>query len=528
MRQSFLYGTVILILAGGVTKLFGFAHRIVLSRIIGAEGMGLYQMVVPLLYFLITVTTFGLPVAIAKRVAETEAAKEYRQTRRFLLIALSAAGGISLLVCTLLFLFSEPLAGLLFADQRAHLVMLAAIPVIPLASISLVLRGYFQGKQNMIPTAVSQLVEQVARMAVVVTMTMMFLSSGVEYAAAGAVGSIIFGELAGLLYILWQYRKGGRTAASRLLVRRMGSRLRESAESLGQLIKVAFPVTMSRIIGSIAYVLEPMIVPFALVIAGYATTDATALYGQFAGMAVPLLLFPTFLTNSLSVSLVPAVAEAAYQKNTLLVHRRIYQSMRITLVIGAPCTVLLTIFAEPICFLLYGTQYRDVGILLRELAPFSVFLFFQAPLAAALQGLDLAQVVFRNTLFGAIVKVLAMFLFTSQADFGIHGTVISLNISITLITLLHLGSLIKKIGFSIDLVEFAKIGTAMLAMGYAGWYVSDQWLFRYGMVSALLISAAASTALYLILLVALRVLGKQDVRRIPWIGEQLAVFFPRR
>lgn len=528
MRQSFFYGTIILILAGGVTKLFGFAHRIVLSRIIGAEGMGLYQMVVPLLYFLITVTTFGLPVAIAKQVAETEAAKDPRQTRRFLLIALSVAGGISLVVCTFLYLFSDWVAHLLFADERAHMVMLAAIPVIPIASISLVLRGYFQGKQNMIPTAVSQLVEQVARMAVVIIMTTTFLSAGIEYATAGAVGSIIVGELAGFLYILWQYRKGTRAAAGRLLANRLGASVKASTSSIRQLIKVAFPVTMSRVIGSIAYVLEPMIVPFALVVAGYATSDATALYGQFAGMAVPLLLFPTFLTNSLSVSLVPAVAEAAYQKNAPLVHRRIYQSMRITLVIGAPCTVLLTIFAEPVCVLLYGSQYRDVGVLLKQLAPFSVFLFFQAPLAAALQGLDLAQAVLRNTLIGAIVKTSAMFLFTSQSGFGIHGAVIALNIGITLVTLLHFASLAKQIGFAIDIREFAKIGAAMLAMGYLGSYIANHWLTHTGIAGTLFLSAVVSSSLYLVLLVAFRVLGKQDVRRIPWIGEQLAVFFPRR
>ncbi|MFP3380324.1 polysaccharide biosynthesis C-terminal domain-containing protein, partial [Bacillus sp. SIMBA_069] len=122
--------------------------------------------------------------------------------------------------------------------------------------------------------------------------------------------------------------------------------------------------------------------------------------------------------------------------------------MRITLVIGAPCTVLLTIFAEPLCALLYGEQYAEVGILLKELAPFSVFLFFQAPLAAALQGLDFAQVVFRNTLISAIVKTAAMFLFTAHPSFGIHGAVIAMNIGITLGTLLHFASLIKKIGFT--------------------------------------------------------------------------------
>lgn len=526
MRQSFFYGTVILIIAGGVTKVLGFANRIVLSRIIGAEGMGLYQMVVPLLYFLITVTTFGLPVAIAKQVAETEAAKDPRLTRRYLLLALAVAGAISLVVCSFLLACSHWLAGLLFADERAHIVLLATIPIIPVSSVSLVLRGYFQGKQNMIPTAVSQLLEQVVRMALVVVMTLSFLSAGIEYATAGAVASIIFGEAAGLLYILWQYRKSSQKTAARLLVKPIRSSVKASSGTIRQLINVALPVTMSRLIGSIAYVLEPMLVPLALVLAGFATADATGLYGEFAGMAVPLLMFPTFLTYSLSVSLVPAVAEPPIKKNAPLVHRRIYQSMRITLVIGAPCTVLLTIFAEPLCGLLYGSQFREVGTLLREMAPFSVFLFFQAPLAAALQGLDYAQVVFRNTLIGAIVKTAAMFVFTAQPAFGIHGTVIALNIGITLVTLLHFASLVKCIGFTVNFKEFGKIGIAMLAMGYTGLSITKYWYTNEPGGNGLFVSIMASTLLYLVLLVAMRILGKQDVRRIPWIGEQLAIFSP--
>ncbi|QQE73258.1 stage V sporulation protein B [Brevibacillus composti] len=526
MRQSFFYGTVILIIAGGVTKLLGFANRIILSRILGAEGIGLYQMVVPLLYFLITLATFGMPLAIAKHVAETEAARDARQARRFLVLALGVTGGISLVISTILFTLSAPLAGLFFTDPRAHVVLLAAIPVIPISSFSMVLRGYFQGKHNMTPTAVSQVVEQVIRMALVVVMTITFMPLGVQYAAAGAVGSILFGEAAGFLYILWQYRRATQKTAAQVWERPLLAAMFESRNSLRKLFHVSLPVTMSKLIGSIAYVMEPMIVPFALVLAGFSTAAATGLYGQFAGMAVPLLLFPTFLTYSLSVSLVPAVAEAAYQKNAPLVHRRIYQAMRITLVIGAPCTVLLFIFAEPLCALLYGNA--EVGVLLREMAPFSVFLFFQAPLAAALQGLDFAQVVFRNTLIGAIVKTATMFVFTARPEFGIHGAVIATNIGITLVTLLHIASLIKQIGFTVDLVEMGKIVIAMLAMGYAGSYMSSHLFAEAPVVQLLILSSLASTLLYVLLLVALRILGKQDVRRIPWIGEQLSVFFPRR
>ncbi|UFJ39011.1 stage V sporulation protein B [Brevibacillus humidisoli] len=526
MKQSFFYGTVILIITGAITKILGFLNRIILSRLIGAEGMGLYQMVVPLLYFLITLTTFGLPVAIAKQVAEADAARDPRLARRFLVLALAVVGLLSLLICTVLLLGARLVVGYLLADPRTYVVLLAALPVVPIASISAVLRGYFQGKHNMIPTAVSQMLEQVIRMSCVVVMTVSFMDRGIEYATAGAAASIIAGELAGFLFILWQIRRGGTRTAERLAHSPILTSLKQNKESLRQLFSVSLPVTMSRLIGSVAYVLEPLLVPFALVLAGYQTVKATALYGQFAGMAVPLLLFPTFLTYSLSVSLVPAVAAAAFEKKQNLVHRRIYQAMRITLVIGAPCAVLLYVFAEPLCTLLYDNP--EVGILLREMAPFSIFLFFQAPLAAALQGLDFANAVLRNTLVGAVVKTSAMFVATARPELGIHGTVIALNLGITLVTLLHFASLVKLIGFTIQFAEFAKIGAAMLVMGYASSYMAVYWFAEASIGGMLLICSAVSTLLYIVLLVAMRVLGKQDVRRIPWIGEQLAVFFPNR
>ncbi|WP_019120112.1 stage V sporulation protein B [Brevibacillus massiliensis] len=526
MRQSFFYGTVILIVAGAATRILGFINRVVLSRIIGAEGMGLYQMVVPLMYFLITLTTLGLPVAIAKQVAESEAAGDFRKTKRLLVLSLTLTGALSLTLCLILYLGARTLTGWLFSDERAYWALLASLPVIPLASFSAVLRGYFQGKHNMTPTATSQLLEQIVRMALVVVMTVTFMDNGVEYAAAGAVASIIFGETAGLLYMFWQFRRQGRQTAERLFQLPLLASLKQNRENLRQLLSMSLPVTMSRLVGSIAYVLEPMIVPFALLVAGYQAHEATSLYGKFAGMAVPLLLFPTFLTYSLSISLVPAVSEAAFQKNSTLVHRRIYQAMRITLVIGAPCAVLLFVFAEPLCQLLYGN--REVGVLLREMALFSVFLFFQTPLAAALQGLDYAGTVFRNTLFSSAVKLLAMFVATAHPAFGIHGAIIALNLGITLGTLLHFASLVKAIGFTINFSEFCKIGAAMLAMGYAGSYMANHLFYDLPLIKKLLLSSGSCFLLYVVLLVGMRVLGKQDVRRIPWIGEQLSVFFPRR
>ncbi|MDN9010808.1 stage V sporulation protein B [Brevibacillus laterosporus] len=527
MKKSFFYGTMVLIVAGAITKIFGFAHRIILSQLIGSEGMGLYQMIVPLLYFLITITTFGLPVAIAKQVAEAEAAKNHQQSRRFLYLALAITIGLSTLVSLLLAVGARFFTELFFTDSRTHLLLLTALPILPIASFSAVLRGYFQGKQNMVPTALSQLIEQIVRILIVIGMTLTLAPYGIFIATIGAVGSILLGELAGLLYMIWNYKKNSRELGD--LFKRPGSRralFQKSSPAIKQLLHVSLPVTMSRVVGSIAYVMEPMLVPYALLLAGYKTVQATSLYGQFSGMAVPLLLFPTFLTYSLSISMVPAVAEAAFEKNSKMVHRRIYQAMRITLVIGAPCAVLLYVFAEPLCQLLY--KQAEVGLLLKQLAPFSVFLFFQAPLAAALQGLDQAHVVFRNTLIGTVVKIASMFILTSRPEFGINGAIIALNLNITLVTMLHFASLVKGIGFTIQVGEFVKIGFAMLAIGYCSTYMSEHWFKDTSLLHMLTICSSASMLLYLVLLVSMRVLGKQDVARIPWIGQQLSMFFPRR
>src|SRR5699024_9285300 len=140
----------------------------ILSRLIGSEGMGLYQMIVPLLYFLITITTFGLPVAIAKQVAEAEAAKDRQQTRRFLYLALAITTGLSTLVSLLLAVGARFFTELFFTASRTHLLLLTALPILPIASVSAVLRGYFQGKQNMVPTALSQLIEQIVRILIVI------------------------------------------------------------------------------------------------------------------------------------------------------------------------------------------------------------------------------------------------------------------------------------------------------------------------------------------------------------------------
>lgn len=523
-KQSFFKGTMVLILAGLIVKVLGFINRIMLARLIGAEGLGLYQMAVPTFILIVSLATFGLNVSISKMVAEADARGDREKIRSILQIALLIVTVLSLFFTTVMVLGSRIIASTFLTDSRAFYSLIAISPIVPIVAISSVFRGYFQGKQNMTPTATSQIIEQIIRMFTVIFFAMWLLPKGIEYASAGAMGGVVVGELGGMLSLLWQFRQ---QKMPRLLKKqKLMDVYQKNKETFQGLLQISLPVTMSRIVGSLTFFIEPIVVAQSLAIAGIAASAATKFYGQLSGMAIPLLAFPTFFTYSLSVSLVPAVAEAEASKNFNLVHRRIYQSLRIALVIGAPCTALLFVFAHPLAQLVYHDD--QVGRFLRMMAPYSILLYFQGPLQAALQGLGYASVAMRNTIIGALLKTGAIIFLASRPEIGFDGAVLSVNISIVSVTLLHFFSITKLTGFTLKMADFLKVAFSVALSSYSAFHLTQYWTNTMAFSKAMLLAAVISILIYLLLLIWLKILGKQDVQRIPWIGESLANFFPRR
>lgn len=523
-KQTFMKGTLILILAGLIVKVLGFINRVMLARIIGAEGLGLYQMAVPTFVLIISLATFGLNVSVSKLVAEAEAQGKSDQVRTILQMSLLIVSILSLLFTALMIVGASVISRYFLTDERAFYPLIAIAPIVPIIAVSSVLRGYFQGKQNMTPTASSQVVEQVIRMFTVIILASWLMPRGVEYAAAGAMVGVVIGESFGMVSLLIQFR---RQRLPKLWKRRSFANLfNRNNETFRSLLDISIPVTTSRIVSSLTFFVEPIIVAQSLLLAGISASTATSFYGQLAGMAIPLLIFPTFITYSLSVSLVPAVAEAAAQKNDKLIYRRIYQSIRLSLVIGAPCAVLLYIFAEPLANLLYHDE--KVGHFLKLMAPYSIFLYFQAPLQAALQGLDHAGVAMRNTIIGALLKTAAIFLLASRPEIGVDGVVLSVNISILSVTLLHFFSVSKVTGFTIEIKDIAKVIASVTLAGYAALHMTQYWSHYTDLPQAMILGTCLSLIIYMLLLIWLRILGKQDVQRIPWIGAALAHFLPKR
>jgi stage V sporulation protein B len=511
-KQSFIQGTMILIVVGIITKILGMMNRITLSRVIGAEGMGLYHMAFPTLILMLTLTTGGFPVAISKRIAEAEANNDFARIKQILWISMLCVCGLSFLLSLVLYFGSSAIAKYFLTDQRVIFTLIATAPAISVIGISSVLRAYFQGKLNMIPTASSQFIESLIRVISALLIARWLLPYGIEWSAAGAMIGLLVGELFGmfvLLYYFWQEPHHFKPFVKH-------SVLKQWFDEAKRLLQITIPVTGSKIVGSLSLFFEPIIIAQSLALAGLAAASTTSFYGQLAGMAIPILLFPTVLTYSISVTLIPALSEAAASNNAKLVHKRLHQALRLALVTGAPCTVVMYVLAEPLSKLLFNDI--EVARFLQMMAPFALFLYFQGPLAATLQALDQAKTALRNTIIGALLKAVTVFALASQPEIGINGVVYAINANMAIVTVLHFISVAKSLSFTMKVMDIVKVGLSMMAMGWLCYEMMMHPVFSNLWIQFIL-SLWAGFMVYVLLLAILKIVDKHDMERIPWIGK---------
>jgi stage V sporulation protein B len=522
-KQTFLHGTLILVGAGFVTKVLGFVYRIALSRLIGDEGMGLFQMAFPILILILTLTTAGLPVAISKLVSEAEATRDESRVRSILIVSLIIVTCLAILFTVLVIVAAPLIAHTLLTDSRALYALWGIAPIIPIVAVSSVFRGYFQGRQHMNPYAVSQIVEQVVRIFTVLFLARLLYPYGVEYAAAGAMIGMVIGEGAGMLILLRSYRRDPKRPALRFDIGNLREGWGHFAHTTRQMLRITIPVTASRLVGSLSYAVEPVVVSQSLALAGVAVATSTALYGQLEGMAIPLVFFPSFITYALSVSLVPSISEAAARGQIRLVEHRLSQAIRLSLIVGGPCAIILFMLAEPLTLLLYHNS--DVARLLMIMAPFAILLYLQGPLAAVLQGLDKAKDAMRNSIYGAVIKTALIFLLGSQPALGIDGVVMAINCGIIIVTALHYISVMHYVPFTLMFWNGVKLLLAMAGMAGVIHVVmnhADGTLF-----ATVALAIAVSIVTYAACLIFLGLLTKEDMKRVPYVGKWLSPLFPR-
>lgn len=533
-KQTFIQGTLILLAAGIINRLLGFIPRIALPRIIGPEGVGIYQLGYPFFIVLVTIITGGIPLAIAKMVAESEAAGRPQHSRRILNISLILTVSAGALFMVLSLLLAPWVTTTLLPDSRVYHTFVSMTPMLIIIAVSAAYRGYFQGKQNMIPSAASSIIETVARIICMLWFAWLLMPKGLAFGAAGAMLGTVVGELLGMLVLLWQYERHRKNKApagnpAKIPADHMNPAFSSGPDAswnklhiLRRLLGIAVPVTGGKMVGSISYLLESILTARSLAIAGIATSVATAQYGALQGMIIPLLLLPGAITMSLAVALVPSLSEAAARKDRITIHKRMNQALRLTLVTGAPFAVIMYVLAEPLTQLMYNNQ--EISEMLKIMAPFALFLYVQAPLQAALQALDRPGRALINTLIGASIKLSLILYLSSNPAFGIKGAVIAIIVNSIAVTLLHGISISRLIGFHVKLLDLVKTGAVMIIMGAGLLFGYRHLPFNELPWLQFVLAVAGGSLIYLIGIFLSRLVSLKDFVHVPVIGKWLGRF----
>lgn len=510
-RQNFLKGAMVLSIAGAISKLLGAIYRIPLARLIGDEGMGLYQMAYPIYTTILALATAGVPVAISVLVSRNEARGYTGDSRKIFKVSLIMLFVFGLILTILVMQSAHFIANYILKEPRAYYPILAVAPAIFFAGLMSVFRGYFQGYQSMLPTAVSQVIEQLFRVTAVLILAFMLFPRGLEYAAAGATFGAVVGGCVGLLVLTVYYirfrRKQKKSGQSVLYT---GTRSMDLAK---EVVRLAVPVSFGAVVLPLVQMLDAIIVPGRLMAINYTTSQATALYGQLSGMAAVLISLPTIFTISIATSLVPAVAEALARDDRSLLNSRLNYGFRAGMIISFPCAAGLYILAFQICDLLYARP--EAGVPLEPLAFSCIVLAAFQLSSAGLQGIGRPEIAMRHLVITGILKVIFNYSLTSVPMLNIQGAAIGTVLAFLVGSMLNVIYLKKITGVRYEGGRLLKISVVTVLMAIAVKF-AYQALVGFNIHSHIstLMAITIGVIIYGILLFVIRELDIKMLKRI--------------
>lgn len=415
-------GTVILTLTGLVSRFIGFFYRIFLSNVFGAEGMGLYQLISPVLALSFSLTVSGLQTAISKYVASETSTRDYKNSFRTLWVGFLLAMALSAVCALGIYVYAEPIAeNLLLEARTAPLLRIIALSI-PMASVHSCINGYFYGIRKTGIPAFSQLAEQVCRVGSVYLIYFICQRHGLTPTISFAVVGLVIGESASMIVsvvaiIARAHQVFPAPLFSRRTAQPFSSVITVYRRITGQLLQLAVPLSANRLVLNLLQSVEAIYIPNRLMAYGLSNADALSVYGVLTGMSLPLILFPSAITNSISVLLLPVVSEADANGNQTAVKRAILTSIRSCLLLGFLCTAMFLLFGRMAGRLLYSSELAGSFILtLSFLCP---FMYIASMLNSILNGLGKTIQTFLFSVVSLLLRLL--FVFFAIPRFGIQG-----------------------------------------------------------------------------------------------------------
>ena len=519
-KQSFISGAAVLAAAVAVTKVLGAVYKIPLDNLLDKEGMAHFYVAYNIYSLLLILSTAGLPLALSRLVSQAHALGRYHQERRVFAVALAIFLAMGLVCSGAMLLFPDRLSVLLHDSLAADAIRALAPSVLFVCVISAI-RGYTQGRGNMKPTALSQIIESAGKLVVGLSLAALLLRAGrgAHEAAAGAIAGVTVGSALSLVVL------GAAMLAKRQ--RRQSSDIPQSRREIaGELLRIGVPVTIGAAGMSLITLLDQMLVMSTLQDQlGLSEAAATALYGEYT-FGMTLFHLPSSFIYPVTISLIPAIGAALARKEESAAAAQTSSALRLTALLALPAGTGLSVLAGPILHLLYPAVPETADAAAGHLATLGIACIFVCLMVVSggvLQAYGHEYIPVLALLSGGALKVVANYLLVANPEVGIDGAAIGTLCCYVLITLINLMAIRRLVPRGPDYYAlFSKplLATAAMAVVARGsWLLLDR--LTQGSRVAVLIAIALAVAVYAMAVLALGAIRREDLLALPK-GEKIA------
>ena len=391
-KDTFKTSIMILLIGGFITKILSFVIRVLYTRTIGEEGINLYTIVTPTFGLFITLAQFALPISISKLVSENRIRSKKIVFSTFFFILL-----FNLFLILFVLVTAPFIANNLLKQPTVTPLLYAMAFTLPFISITSILKGYFLGKLQVAPNTISNIFEQTVRI--------LFLLFGLPLLVKksillGVISYILFNIITEIvsIFTFWCF------LPKKISLHKED--IHPDQKIIKRVLKISVPSVSSRLIGNIAFFLEPIVLTNLLLFFGYSNSYILEEYASYNAYAIGLLTIPSFLVAAICQILIPEISKYHSQKNILMIKRRIKQALSYSFIIGFFCSMFLFFFRDPLLNIISNTTRGNEYIF--ALAPFFVLFYLEAPLSSTLQALDESKKAMQITLYGSILKLSTM------------------------------------------------------------------------------------------------------------------------
>ncbi len=477
-KKTLLSGISVLGITGMICKLVGVLYRIPLANIVGGEGLGLYQQVYPAYNLLLTLTSAGIPVAISRMVSHYVTLEKPGMAKHVFKVALKMLTCLGLAAFALMFILSGSLAERVGTPEGKVSYMCIA-PSLLLVCVMSAFRGYMQGTRNMMPTAISQLIEQVGKVGLALPFAAIGMQrGGWSLGAAGALLGTSVAEGVAMVYMMIQYAfKSGKSVV-------VGAAEEKGEKVAARLVHVAVPITLGACIVPLASFIDSAMLKNLLMNGGLTSSEAGIRYGLYSGLVLTMINVPTALAMAMSTNLVPDIAAGRARGDEKYVQEGALTGLKVGSLVGFPCSIGMSLLAEPILFLCYGgsrysPEQLHLASSLLQVSALTIILFTQVQVTSGiLQGAGRQKIPMYTLMAGVACKVTLNYLLVRVPSIGIAGAPIASIVcyTVSLVPNLIATCRITRMRFNVKEIVAKPLFSA-LVMGAAVFLV---WRFVFG------------------------------------------------